>query len=98
MAMGGSASRVLFGLACLLWGGALAMLIAVYTLPSEGFQDLGRFVGAMLLAAIAIIPFALSLALGRGTAMPRWMSVVAWVGIVLGALPAVVILTARVAG
>lgn len=89
------ASRLLFWLACLTWGGALVLLVVSKTASYEGLQDLGRFVGAMFLAALSTIPFALALALGRGTKMPPWMLVAAWFGLATGAIPAAALLYVR---
>lgn len=91
-----TASRVLFWIGCLLLGGAVGYLIAAKTLPSsDGFRDLARVVGALLLAAIALLAYALALIVGRGTRMPRWMLVVCWIGVALGAIPLAAIVGAR---
>jgi hypothetical protein len=90
------ASRTLFALGILLVAGALAMLVAASALPSSGFEDLGRIVGALLLAGGAGVAFALALLLARGTTMPRWMVVVAALGCLLALLPAIGLLTAGV--
>lgn len=92
------ASRILFSLGALLVGVAVALVIAARTLPSEGFEDLGRFVGAMLLAGAASIPFALSLLLAQGTWMPRWMVASAAAGCLLALLPAYAFLSVRATG
>ena len=74
--------------------GAGALLLSAYLLPSESMQDLGRIAGAMLLAAIATVPFLLAFALGRRD-MPRWMRATALAGAALGIVPAIVILSLR---
>ena len=94
MAARRSASHLLFGAACLLWTGALALLVASRIPPSQGFEDLGRFVFGALLAAIAVVPFGLALLIGRNTHMPNWMIVAAWAGLVLSAIPAIAFLRA----
>lgn len=92
------ASRALFGLGVLLVAGALALVVAARTLPSQSMEDLGRLVGALLLAGAAGVPFALALLLARGTRMPRWMLVVATAGCVLAVVPALAFLSAGVPG
>ena len=89
------ASRLAFALGCLLLGGAALTLLAARVLPSEGFQDLGRIVTALLLAALAAPLFLAALLVGRGTGMPRWMLVASIVGAALGVVPAVAILSVR---
>lgn len=89
------ASRLLFWLACLIWGGALVLLIQAKTLPAAGMEDLARTVGAMFLAATSVLPFALALFVGRGTQMPRWMLIAAWVGLAIAAVPAIALLSVR---
>lgn len=92
------ASRLLFALGALLLLGALGLLVASWTLPAQGMEDLGRVVGALLLAGASSVPFALSLLLARGTAMPRPMVVIAALGCLLALLPAFAFLSAGVAG
>ena len=71
------------------------MLVAARALPSEGFQDLGRVVFAMLLAALAAPVFLVALLVGRGTTMPLWMVATATLGAILGLVPAAALLLAR---
>lgn len=74
--------------------GAGALLLSAYLLPSEGMRDLGRIAGAMLLAAIAIVPFLAAVVLG-GRDMPRWMTATALAGAAIGLVPAIAIVVAR---
>lgn len=90
------ASRGLFGLGVLLAVGAVALLLSAAFGNNEGFEDLGKFVGALLLAGVAGIPFALSLLLARGDEMPRWMVAVAAVGCVLALLTALALFSSGV--
>lgn len=92
------ASRILFSLGALLVGAALALVLVARFVPSEGFEGLGRFVGAMLLAGAASVPFVLSLLLAQGTKMPRWMVASAAAGCMLALLPAYVFLSVRATG
>jgi hypothetical protein len=91
------ASRLLFGAACLLLGGALVALATSIFLPYEGLQDLGRVVLAMLLASLAAILFILALLVGRGTQMPRWMTAASILGAIAGAVPAIALVAVRAA-
>lgn len=83
------ASPLAFALGCLLLGGAGLTFLAAKTLPAEGMQDLGRIVGSMLLAGLAAIPFALSMALAARRGMPRLMLAIATLGCLLALLPGV---------
>lgn len=58
-------------------------------------QDLGWLVGSMMVAALAGIPFLLPLLLAGGTGMPRWMRVVAVIGMIPGAIAGVMLLLGR---
>lgn len=72
------ASRALLVLGALALAGALALMIAGYTLPSEGFQDLARFAGALLLAGGAGVALALGLFLADGAR--AWLALLAGAG------------------
>lgn len=91
------ASRLAFGLASLLAGGASLILLSAWSLPYEGLQDLGRVVMAMLLAAISAPLFAYSLIAGHTTGMPRWMLVTSAMGALVGLVPLVALVAARLA-
>lgn len=91
-------SRALFGLGVLLLAAALALVVAARVVPAQGMEDLGRLVGALLLAGAAGVPFALSLLLARGTAMPPWMVAVAMAGSLLAVVPSLAFLTVGVPG
>lgn len=90
------ASRILFGLGVLALAGAVALLLASLSGPGQGFEDLGNFVGALLLLGLAAIPFALSLALAPDA--PGWLVGLAAAGCLLALLPAAAMLSAGVAG
>lgn len=75
-------------------GGAGASLLSAWILPHDGLQDLGRVVLAMLLAALAVVPFLAGVLLGGGT-MPRWMLAASLVGAAIGVVPALALITAR---
>lgn len=92
------ASRALFGLGVLLVAGAGALVVAARVLPAQSMEDLGRLVGALILAGAAGVPFALALLLARGTGMPRWMVIFSTAGCVLAVVPALAFLSAGVPG
>lgn len=89
-------SRLLFALGCLLAGGAVALFLRVYLIPAASMEDLGFVVGAMLLAGLAGVPFALSLVLAQRPS--RAFVVVAAIGCLLALVLAVGLLGAGVTG
>ena len=89
-------SLALFALGAILLLGAAALVASAYVAPAEGLQDLGRFVGALLLAGAASVPFAIALVLARDA--PRWLVVAATLGCLVALLPALALLTAGVTG
>ena len=75
-------------------GGAILLAIAARLVPYEGLQDLGRIVGALLLAAAAGVLFGGSLVAARVSRadLPRWLVAVAAVGSLLALVPGVAFL------
>lgn len=78
------ASRTLFALGLLLLLGAFGLLAASWLLPAQGLEDLGRVVGAMLVAGLAGIAFAVGLLVTPPAGVPRWQVALS----ALGCLPA----------
>src|SRR5687767_2039282 len=75
-------------------GGAIMLAIAARLAPYEGLQDLGRIVGALLLAAAAGVLFGGSLLAARVSRadLPRWLVAVAAVGSLVALVPGVAFL------
>lgn len=88
------ASRILFGVGIVALAGAVLLLLAAMTGPGQGFEDLGNFVGALLLAGLAAVPFALSLIVAPDA--PRWLVALAGAGCVVALLPGVAFVTVGV--
>lgn len=76
----------------LFWAGATLLALATVLVllarlaPSEGFQDLARFAGAVLLVALSTPPFGLYLLASRRWHQPaaRWRLALATLGCALG--------------
>lgn len=88
------ATYVAFGIGILLDLAAAILFLVARTAPAEGMEDLARVVGAMFLAAIAIVPFGIALALGRRE-MPRWMRITTIALLLLGLVPAIWLVLVR---
>lgn len=91
-----AASHLLFALGCVLLAAALILLLTAFTLPAAGLEDLGRIVGAMLLGALAAIPFAASLLVARRPS--RGLLATAAAGSLLGGALGATFLSAGVLG
>lgn len=95
MHLRGVASRVLLAAGGLLLALSVSLLVAAWTLPAQGMEDLARAVGALLLAALAGIPFALALLAGS---LKRWHVALAAAGCALALLPAAGLVSAGLDG
>jgi hypothetical protein len=75
-------------------GGAVLLALAARFAPAQSLEDLGRIVGALLLAAAAGILFGGSLLAARLSRadLPRWLVAAATVGSLLALVPGVAFL------
>lgn len=94
-------SATLAVLGIITFGGAIVLLIAARTgTNTDGWSDLARFVGALLLAAVAGLFFGASLIVARfqRAKLPRWLTVTAAFGSLLALVPAATFLPTALEG
>lgn len=94
-----SATLAVLGIITL--AGAAGLLVAAKTgTNTDGWADLARFVGALLLAAVAGLFFGVSLIVARvqRAKLPRWLTATAALGSLLALVPAAAFLPTALEG